>query len=70
MASFRMDRIIKAAHAQSWRVRETTKGYQFLPPRIDLGLVLTHKTPSDHQARMNFRRDMEKRGFKWPEGVK
>lgn len=55
-----------AALAQGWRVQETKKGLQFIPPDPRRQIVQWHGTPSDVRAIRNFLARLRAQGLEYP----
>lgn len=67
MVDKRVKRVVKIVDgADGWRVRETKKGYQLIPPDRSLSPIQIHKTPSDRHFMRVVARELRARGFHVP----
>lgn len=59
-----INKLIREAQKQGWRVKDKKKGYMLLAPDGEHS-VMVHKTPSDHRWLDNTVTLMRQYGFKW-----
>jgi hypothetical protein len=59
-----VQKVVRAAEKQGWRVRETKKGWMLYAPDGQ-HMETLHKTPSDWRSIRNTVARMRRHGFKW-----